>query len=450
MNIVVVGAGKVGEYLCGDLATEGNDITLIEKDKRRLERVVDQNDIMGIVGNGSSYEILLEADVNNADVFISVTPEDEVNIIACIIAKKLGAKYAIARVRNPEYSDHIDFMTDSMGIDMMFNPELEAAQDIIRSLEFPSALNVETFAKGKVNIVEILLREGSYLDGMKLKDFQDERANKVLICIVERDNEVYIPDGDFILREGDIIYVTGSKEELMRFYISVGEYNGKLKSTLIVGGSRIAYYLIDKLKELNIKVKVVENDYDRAYALSESFPGVEIVAGDGTQPELLEEERLQNYDSVVSLTGIDEENILISMFAKKEGVKKTITKVNRTSLLNIIGVTGLQTIVTPKQIVADRITRFVRAKMNKRGSKVDKLYRLAGNRVEAVEFVVSENSKVTGMTLKEMNTINNLLIAYIVRNREIIIPKGDTSLLPNDRVIVITTTRLEDLDHILA
>lgn len=450
MNIVVVGAGEVGEYLCNDLSTEGNDITLIETNKNKLEKIIEKIDIMGIVGNGSSYEVLQEADINQADIFIAVTPEDEVNIISCGIAKKLGAKYVIARVRNPQYSDHTKFMAETMEIDMIFNPEKESAKDIVKSLEFPSALDVETFADGRVQIIEIKIREDSYLNGLKLMDFEKENQNKVLICIVKRDDEIFIPNGDFILKKDDEIHVTGKKEELKKFYISVGEYNGKLNSTLVIGGSKIAYYLIEELSELGIKVKLIEKNEKRAYQLSEDFPKVEIVLGDGTEPELLEEERFLNYDSIVLLTGIDEENILISMYAKKMGIKKAITKVNKTSLLKIIDITGLQTIITPKQIVGDSIIKFVRGKMNAQGSKFERLYRLASNRVEAIEFIITEDSNVINISLNDIQLAKDLLIAYLIRDEKIIVPNGETVLKPKDKVIIITTKKLKNLDDILA
>lgn len=452
MNIIIVGAGKVGELLCSDLSREGNDIILIEKNEARLNAVLANNDIRGIAGNGANPKILEDAISDGCDLFIAVTPEDEINIMASIMGKKLGAKYTIARVRNPEYSSHVNFMMQSLGVDKMINPELEAAKDISRSLKYPSAITVESFLNNKVTMVKLHITKYSRLVSIALKDLYKitSETKNLLVCIVERDDNVFIPNGDFIIQEGDFIYITGTTKSLTSFYTDVGGDTRKIESALIIGGSRIGYYLLKRLTQRKIATKIIERNEDRALNFAEEFPKTEVILGDGTDPDFLKEQRINNYDSLVCLTGIDEENILISLYAKTQGTIKTVTKVDRTSLLNIIGVVGLQTIVTPKKIIADEIIKTVRSKINKRGSQIDTLYRLSENRVEAIEFTVDANSKTIGVTLQELKTKPGIIIAYIYRNGEVIVPSGTDMLQLNDRVVVITMARfLESLDEIL-
>lgn len=450
MKIIIVGAGKVGELLCKDLAIEGNDITLIEEDPKILDRILSSSDIMGLVGNGANCEVLKEASVETADIFIAVTHSDEINIISSVIAKKMGAKYTIARVRNPEYSSQMKFMSDSLGIDIMLNPEAEAAFFIARNLEFPNALNVETFAGNKVNLVEILVEKDTYLDGIKLMEFKNKYFASLLVCIVKRGQEIYIPTGNFILQAGDRIYVTGIQSELSKFYKSLGHKEKRIKSVIIIGGGRITYYLTDMLLEKMMDIKIIEINEDKARELSGIYENAVIVHGDGTDSELLDEERFGEYDACISLTGIDEENIILSMYANKLGIKKTITKINGISLFNVLELVGLQSIVTPKKIIADYIIRIVRSLVSSQGENIETLYRLVDNNVEAIEFKVPENSDVINIPLKDLDTKDNLLIAYILRNGQLIFPGGLDVLKPKDRVIIVTTEKfLDDINKIL-
>ncbi|WP_028274340.1 Trk system potassium transporter TrkA [Atopococcus tabaci] len=449
MNIVIAGGGKVGEVLCRELSIEGNDIVLIEKKPDRLERIINKNDITGLAGNGANYDNLVEAGVQNCDIFIAVTPEDEVNIIAAIIAKKLGAAYTIARVRNPEYAGHMNFVRESLGISLMINPEMEAAKDISKVIRFPEALSVEQFVNGKVSIVEVEVKSRGRLADTSLWQFRQEYGD-VLVCAVARNNETFIPSGDTVLRENDRIFVTGSRKDLTRFYRKSGYKEEKIRSALIVGGGRVAYYLIRMLSELKIELKVIEINHEKAQRLSEAFPRTVIIEGDGTDQEFLKEERVDQYDSVVSLTGVDEENILISLYAASLGTKKVITKVSRTDLLRILGNVGLQSIITPKRIIASEIIRFVRSLGNTRGSNVEALFRIADNEVEALQFHVKSESKVVGVPLKRLETKQNLLVAYIIRRHKLIFPSGDDSIRAGDRVIVVTTHKtFDDIDDIL-
>lgn len=451
MKIIIVGAGKVGELLCRDLASEGNDITLIEENPKVLDRVLSSSDIMGLVGNGANCNVLKESLVEKTDIFISVTQSDEINIISSVMAKKLGAKYTIARVRNPEYSSQMKFMSESLGIDRMLNPESEAAFFIFRNLQFPGSLNVESFSGNKVNMVELLIQEGTYLDGLQLMDFKNKYFRSILVCIVKRGPEVHIPTGSFILQAGDKIYVTGIQSELSSFYKSLGQVQEKIKSVVIVGGGRIAYYLTDLLLEKKMEVKIIEINEEKADELSETYENVNIVHGDGTNSRLLDEEGFGNYDACISLTGIDEENIILSMYAHKMGVKKTITKINNSSLFNILEFAGLQSVVTPKKIIADYIVKTVRSFItSQQEENIETLYRLADNQVEAIEFKVPEESKITHIPLKQLKIKSNLLIAYIIRNDELIFPGGIDIILPNDRIIIVTTEKyLNSVNKIL-
>lgn len=411
----IVGAGKIGELLCKDLASEGNDITLIEQNAKILDRVLSSSDIMGIMGNGANCDILTEANVKACDVFIAVTQSDEINIISSVMAKKLGAKYSIARVRNPEYFTQMQFMSESLGIDAMLNPEAESAYCIARNLEFPTALNVETFSSNKVNIVELMVEENSYLDGLKLIDFKKNKNFKgILVCIVKRGKDIYIPTGNFVLQAKDKIYVTGIQSDLSNFYKSLGHVEERIKSVVIVGGGRITYYLTSILLERK-------------------------------------EERFDKYDACVSLTGIDEENIIISMYANKKGIKKNITKINGISLFNVLELVGLQSIVTPKKIVADNIVKIVRSlASSQKEDNIETLYRIADNNVEAIEFKVPEDSLVSGIPLKDLNIKKNLLIAYIIRENQLIFPGGNDTIEARDRVIIITTEKyLNNINKIL-
>ena len=450
MKITIVGAGEIGELLCKDLAIEGNDITLIEEDPKILDKILSSSDIMGLVGNGANCEVLKEASVETADIFIAVTHSDEINIISSVIAKKMGAKYTIARVRNPEYSSQMKFMSDSLGIDIMLNPEAEAAFFIARNLEFPNALNVETFAGNKVNLVEVLIEKDTYLDGIKLMEFKNKYFASLLVCIVKRGQEIYIPTGNFILQAGDRIYVTGIQSELSKFYKSLGHKEERIKSVIIIGGGRITYYLTDILLERMMDVKIIEINENKAQELSGIYENAVIVHGDGTDSDLLDEERFGEYDACVSLTGIDEENIILSMYANKLGIKKTITKINGVSLFNVLELVGLQSIVTPKKIIADYIVRIVRSLVSSQGENIETLYRLVDNNVEAIEFKVPENSSVINIPLKDLNIKDNLLIAYILRNDQLIFPGGLDVMKPQDRVIIVTTEKfLDDINKIL-
>lgn len=447
MKIVVVGAGKVGSLLCEDLSNEGHDIILIEKDENSLNHLIEKVDITGIIGNGANVDILEEVGMKDCDVFIAVTQKDEINLLSAVIARKLGANHSIVRVRSTEYNEHLEFMKDSFGISLMINPDHQSAFDIVQTLQYPSAYNVESFASNRVNLVEFVIRQDSPLINQPIFNFRNTYGN-VLVCVILRDEEVFIPDGSYVIQEGDHIYVTGSQKDMREFSLKINEVS-RVKKVMIIGGGNITFYLCQYFEKLKIHVKVIENNASVAQALAQRFEKFEIILGDGTNQDFLLHQGLDHYDALISLTGIDEENILISMFAHQNEINRIITKVNRTDLLKIVGDVGLQTIVTPKKIVADHIISVVRALYNSQGSNVEALYRLIGNKVEALQFKVKSNSKVVNIALKDLQTKPNVLIAYILRGNKLFFPGGNDSIQANDSVIVITKETMSDLDDIL-
>ena len=450
MKIVIIGAGKVGELLCSDLSLEGNDIILVEQDAKILEKILANNDIMGFVGNGVSYDTQMEAEVPKADVFIAVTEKDEINIIASVIAKKLGAKYTIARVRSTDYSSQLEFMTDSLGIDLVINPELEAAKDIKQNIDFPDALNVESFLDGRLKLVEFQIDEDSPIAGVSLFDFKQKYFPHLLVCIIKREDKIIIPSGNNFIKAGDRIYITGSNSEIIKFQDALGKNNKKIKSAFIIGAGIISHYLVQEFLKDKIQVKIVELNPKKANKFSEYLPQATIINADGSNVDVLKEENFKNYDSCISITGIDEVNMFISIYAKKIGIKKIITKLNKLSFVDILGENSFQSIITPKKIIADNIVRVVRSIASKKKNLIENLYRLENNRVEAVELLINSKSKVSNIPLKDLKIKKNLIIAYIIRNNVAIFPKGTDVIKEGDRVIIITAESFfDDINHII-
>lgn len=440
MNIIIVGAGKVGEYLCQDLSTEGYDITLIERDKEVLERVLDYNDILGIQGDGADTFILEEAGIDRCDIFIAVTNQDELNMVSCVMAKKLGAKYTISRVRNPEYSNHVDFMSETMNIDLMINPELETARDIVRTLNYPDVFHVDTFAHGKINIVSFKIKEKSILNNMSLIEIQNKISRNILVCSVLRDTEVFIPNGEFVLKEDDIVYIIGENDALNELFRFMGK-SKKNKNILIVGGGKISFYLISRLLKHHFNVKVIERKKDIAEMLSFTFPDADIIRGDGTNQDILEEERISSFDTFISLTGIDEENIIASIFANQKGIKRTITKVDRTRILEMVELKELGMTISPKRVISDNIVKFIRTHLAGKNAKIETFYRIADDKVEAIEFQIDNDTEILNIPLRELQIRNNTLIAFIIRQNKLIIPNGDDVIKLNDKVVIISLNK---------
>ena len=450
MKIVIIGAGKVGELLCRDLSLEGNDIILVEQDAKILEKILANNDIMGFVGNGVSYDTQMEAEVPKADVFIAVTEKDEINIIASVIAKKLGAKYTIARVRSTDYSSQLEFMTDSLGIDLVINPELEAAKDIKQNIDFPDALNVESFLDGRLKLVEFQIDENSPIAGVSLFDFKQKYFPHLLVCIIKREDKVIIPSGNNFIKAGDRIYITGSNSEIIKFQDALGKNNKKIKSAFIIGAGIISHYLVQEFLKDKIQVKIVELNPKKANKFSEYLPQATIINADGSNVDVLKEENFKNYDSCISITGIDEVNMFISIYAKKIGIKKIITKLNKLSFVDILGENSFQSIITPKKIIADNIVKVVRSIASKKKNLIENLYRLENNKVEAVELLINSKSRVSNIPLKDLKIKKNLIIAYIIRNNVAIFPKGTDVIKEGDRVIIITAESFfDDINNII-
>ena len=438
MKIVIVGAGVVGEALCSELSEINNDVILIEKEEEILNKVIEKNDITGLAGNGASYENLLEAGVDTADIFIAVTEADELNIISCIMAKKLGANYTIARVRNPEYTTNMRFVREELGISLMINPEEEAARTIMNTLKFP-------------NMLELLIEKGSQLAGMKLKDLNSGLKDKVIICIVERGKDIMVPTGDFILEEDDVIYVTGTNDAVANFYDRMGyKKNKDINSVMLIGGGTLSHYLLGKLIKRKKQVKVIEEVRETAKKLSNNYLNAIVVRGDETDQELLLNEGIEKYDAVIAATDNDEENMVISMFAKSVNSGKIITQMNRTLLLPILEKYEFSTPIVPKKVISDIIIRVVRSKMNAKGSKMNTLHRFGENRVEAMVFEINEKSKSIGVPLKDLPILSEVIIAGILRREELTYPGGNDTIEVNDKVMIITTRKgVEDFDDIL-
>ena len=450
MDIIIVGGGKVGSALAEELCSD-NNVTVIEKNEARITAMVNDFDIMGIAGNCLQTSVLTEANVQKCNIFIAVTGLDEVNILSCLIAKKMGARHCIARVRSPEFDKQLVFMRDELGISMMINPDYIAANEIAKVLRYPEAINIESFAKGRVDLAEIRITSGSILENITLSQLSRRLRLDVLICAVQRGDELFIPDGTSVLKAGDKIHMTASHSAMVKFFksISAAYREKRVKSAVLIGGGRVAYHLAQQLIEMGIKVKIIEVDPQRSEELSDRLNKVSICCADGTDHDVLREERVYDADAVVSLTGIDEENILLSLLAKNNGVDKVVTKVNRMTFLQLTDTLSLDSIISPKSIMVGQILQYVRAKKNSAGNNVTTLYRLVNDRLEAVEFVIRDKKEYVDVPLKKMKLRKGILIASIVRGNELIIPKGDDCLKVNDSVVVVTTnTGFKDLSDI--
>ena len=451
MNILIVGCGKAGNILTQTLSNEGHDITVMDTDGDIVKTLVNNYDVQGVVGGALIVRDLKEAGVDSANIIIAMTDSDETNIMCCLMARKLGARHSVARVRNPAYAEQMVFMREELGLSMMINPEYMTANEIARMLRYPNAIHVETFAKGRMELAEIRVPEESTLNGLQLSAIAPKFGLHMLVCAVLRGEELTIPDGSFKLAAGDKIYITAAHAELAKFYKKMSTLKRHIRSAIIVGGGKIGYYLIRQLLELGIQVKVIEQNRARCEELAEYFPKAVVICADGTDQEVLMEEGIATADSCIMLTGIDEENIIVSFYAMKIGVDKVITKINRTSLLSISDSVGLENIVSPKETTAELILQYVRAKQNSENSNIITLYRLADNRLEAIEFIVHSGAKYTGVPLKDLHINSGFLIAGIIRGNKRIIPTGSDFLKENDSVVVVTTNRkITSLDDMFA
>ena len=450
MNIILVGCGKVGQTIAKELVLEKHNIVIIDTDVEKLDEMGNTLDVMCVEGQGESVSVLQEAGVENCDILIAVMCSDELNLLTCLLAKKLGAKNTIARVRNPIYADAISIIKDDLGLSLHINPERAAANEISRLLRFPTALGVETFAKGRVEIMKYEIPSGSVLDDLRICNLRTKLKTDVFVCAVERGDDVYVPTGDFILRAGDIISFVAPLKIANEFFEIIGAPTHKIRDVLIVGGGKLTYYLSRILIDSGFRVKIVEIDKERCIELSELLPEAVIINGDGTNNVLLHEENIENADAVLSLTGVDEQNVLISMYAHKQAPDaKIITKIKHFDFDNVLKDLTIGSIVYPKHITSDYILRYVRSMKNSWDSKMESLHRIVDNRVEALEFRVRQASEAVGVTFAEMKIRKETLVACITRDGKTFTPRGNDMLKVGDTVIVVTTykgiTHLEEI-----
>lgn len=448
MEIVISGLGSVGTTLMQELADEGHNIVVIDVNAQKIETAVNQFDVKGVIGNGASSSVLKEAGVQHCDLFIGATNHDELNILCCIIAKKLGAKKTIARASKPEYVDL--FKSDGdLGLSLMVNPQYEAALEISRMLRFPSAIKVNEFSNGKVELVEFLVSEDSPLVGLPLKKLGVVFKEKVLICAAQRDDKAIIPTGDFIIREGDRLFVTATMKHISLFFKHLG-WNRQAKDAIIVGGSTTAYYLCKELDKLGIHAKLIEKDAQKAAMFSEDFKKINVILGDGTDQELLLEEGLATTDAFVALANMDEQNIIMSMFATSQDVPKVITKIDQLGYYDMLQKSGIYSAVSTKTSTTDRIIRFVRLIGNTQGSTVKRVFHIIDDSTEILEFEAKENFKRFDVPIQQLNLKKHLLVAGIIRKGELITPSGQDVIKLGDNVIIVTLEEgLDDLKDIL-
>ena len=439
MNIIIAGCGKVGRALAEQLSREKHDITVIDRKPEAIQQITNIADVRGVVGNGASFEIQMDAGIDTADLMIAVTDADEVNLLCCLIAKKAGGCQTIARVRNPVYHHEIHHIKDELGLSMVINPEWAAAMEMARLLRFPSAIDIDTFANGRIELLRFQLEEQNPLCNNKIKDLHMLSRCEVLICIVERGNEVLIPSGEVELKAGDMISVVASPVNASRFFKTIGIETNQVKNTMIIGGGKISFYLAKRLLEMGIQVKIIEKDRDACERLCEILPKAMIINGDGTDRELLAEEGLAKAEGFAALTNMDEENVMLALYAKSMSKAKKITKVNRNTFDTIIGSLNIGSLIYPKHITSETILQYVRAMQNSIGSNVETLYRLVDGNAEALEFVIKRKSEVTDIPLQELQLKPHILVCAINRKGKIIIPKGQDCIQEGDSVVIITT-----------
>ncbi|MBR6172421.1 MAG: Trk system potassium transporter TrkA [Eubacterium sp.] len=450
MNILIAGCGQVGRSLAQQLYREGHEVTVMDTDYSAVEAATAANDVIGYQGDCTSLTAQIDAGIKDMDILIAATDQDEKNMLACLIAKKAGNCQTIARVRDPQYLEEMFFLKEELGLSMSINPERVAADDLVRLIQIPSALEVDTFAKGKVSLIKLVIPEGSVLDGLQLKAFSSKAGTEALICVVERGKEAIIPDGNFRLQAGDSISVTLSLADLSGLLMKIGIKAKKIKNVMIAGGGMISYYLAKRLIELKISVKIIEKDSKRCDELAELLPKAMIIHGDATDKTLLQEESIEEMDAVCALMGQDEANILLSLYVDKICQAKKMIKIHRDSYEDMVSELPVGTIISTKKITAEYITRFVRSMQNSVGSDVEALYRLMDGRVEALEFNVGPDAKVTWASLKDLKIRNNTLICCINRKGKIIRPAGNDRMEAGDSVVVVTTEHgVNGIDDIL-
>ncbi len=450
MRIVIVGIGKIGTSIIESLTSEGHDVVAVDERREVIEEITNIYDVMGVCGNGADSDTLSEAGVSGAELFVAVTGSDELNMLSCFLARKLGACHTIARIRNPEYNDKsLDFMRRELMLSDSLNPELLCARELFNILKFPSAVNIESFSGRNFEMIEFRLRHDSVLDGMSLAEMRKKYDAKFLVCTVTRDDEVFIPDGSFVLHSGDKLGIAASPSELLKLFRMLDILQKKTKSVMILGASKLAFYLAKMLINGGYSVKVIERDREKCMSFSAVLPEATMICGDGAEHELLQEEGIDTTDAFVALTGMDEENILISFYANSRNVPKVIAKVNRPELASMAEKLGLETLVSPKKIVSDVITGYARALENSIGSAVETLYKINDGRAEILEFSVQDDFEFSGIPLRNLKTKKGTLVGGILRGRSSIIPTGADTIQSGDSVVIVSigerVRRLSDI-----
>ena len=450
MKIIIVGSGKMGYYLSNILVQENHNIVVIDENEQVLNKLNNTQDISVLCGNGLVADILKEAGVETADILIACMEDDKENIVCCLLAKNLGVKNTIMRVRNPEYKDTVEYIKNDLGLSLMINPELLTAREIANTLNFSSGIKGSYFSKGKVEMVEFKIKENSILVGLSIKELISKIKKKIIVVAVERNEQVYIPNGDFEFEIGDKVIITSKTQNINNFFKHIGIITSKTKDVMIIGGSKVSYYLANFLGEIGIDSKLIELDENKCKLLAEKLPKTLIINGDGSDKSLLLEEGIENVDAVVAATGIDEENIIFSLFANSMNVPKVITKVNHLTFENIMENVGIETIITPHIVASNQILRYIRAKENSKGGSMETLIRLMENKLEIMEFIISDDFKAIGKPLKNINFKKDIIIVCINRNGNIIFPTGDDVIKVKDSIIISTTkSSIKGLNDIL-
>ena len=434
MKIVIIGDGKVGYKLAKNLSEDNYDVVIIDNNEEKLQEAINNLDINCFSGDGVSAAVQMEAGVPDADLVIACASTDELNMLSCLIARRIGAKHTIARVRNPIYYHQIDILKEDLHLSMVINPEFAVANEIARNLIFPAASKVETFVKGRIELVEVPVRSSNPVIGNKLADIYHKFQVKVLICAIQRGEEVFIPDGEFVIEEGDKLHIAATHKEIEQFFEKIGNRKLRVQNVMICGGGRVGFYLAKQLCNLGMQVKIIEHNHEKCESLCEELPNATVIYGDATDHDLLIEEGVKQTDALIALTGVDEENIIMGLFAKRQGVEKIVAKVNEDSRAQMVEGLGIDSIVSAKTATADAILSYVRARQNSYSSaNVEAMYRLVDERVEALEFIIKKETEYTNIPLKDLKTKPNNLIACIGRKREIIIPNGNDSIQVGDR-----------------
>ncbi len=450
MKIIIVGCGKVGEKLAAVLSQEKNDVMIIDKDERVVDELCNKYDIMGTVGNGASHMVQLEAEIESTDLLIATTGSDELNLLCCLTAKKAGRKtQTICRLRNPEYSQQDSFLKEELALAMVINQEWTAAREIARVLKFPSAIEINSFAKGKAETLRFRIPEGSILHNLNLMEVHAKLRCSILVCTVERGGEVIIPKGEFVLQAGDVISVVSDIKSEEKFFRAIGIQTNRVRNAIIVGGGDIGYYLAKQLIASDIPVKIIDKKLERCEMLSEKLPKAEVICGDGSDQELLQEEGLDSTEGFVALTNLDEANIIVSLYARRSGVRKIVTKINRIGFEDVINSLDLDTTIHPRNLTAEYILQYVRAMRNTIGSNVETMHWIVDDKAEALEFLIKDNFRKEGTAIKDMGIKKTVLVACIVRKGKVILPGGNDTLRRGDTAIVVTTERgLGDINDI--